>query len=135
MQPSMSEGQSVCKIITYLELLLTFTSESITQRAIDQGKITKGPRVQDNLNQITQLPEFKIILRQEVNARRLKEEDVWRNLGILYGVLSRYAHGNNGHIQLWEGYHPENERAGLVALMKLQARWPNPLRWNEEKYR
>lgn len=102
MQPSMSEELSVCKIITYLELLLTFTSESITQRAIDQGKITKGPRAQDNLNQITQLQEFKIILRQEVNARSLKEEDVWRNLGILYGVLSRYAHGNNGHIVLWQ---------------------------------
>ena len=81
MQVSMSEELSVCKIITYLELLLMFTSESITQRAIDQGKITKGPGAQDNLNQITQLQEFKIILRQEVNARRLKEEDFWRNLG------------------------------------------------------
>jgi len=134
MQLSMSEGQSVCKIIGYLKPLLTFNSESIAQRAIDQGKITKGSGVQDNLNQIIQLKEFKKILHREVKARGLNEEDVWRNLGIVYGILSRYAHGNNRHIVLWGRYHPENERAGLVALMKLQARWPSPLGWREEIY-
>ena len=48
-------------------------------------------------------------------------------------MLSRYGHGNDGKIVLKESYHPDNERAGLVAIMKVQDTWDHPLVWREER--
>ena len=48
-------------------------------------------------------------------------------------MLSRYAHGKDGDIVPKESYHPDNERAGLVAIMKVQDRWLDPLAWREER--
>jgi len=54
-------------------------------------------------------------------------------MATLYPVLSRYAHGNDGCIVLKDSIHPDNERAGLVAIMEIQGGWPRPPAWREEK--
>jgi len=67
------------------------------------------------------------------DARGVKEKEVRQNMATLYPVLSRYAHGSGGCIVLKESIHPDNERAGLVAIMEIQGGWPRPLSWREEK--
>ncbi|PUU80428.1 hypothetical protein B9Z19DRAFT_1123615 [Tuber borchii] len=106
--------------------------EKIVERGIREQKITGGGGIQENLNQILALPKYHEILLQELELRGLREIDVRRCLGILYPALSRYAHGNDGAIVLRGLYHPDNELAGLVALMRVQGRWKNPMAWREE---
>ena len=66
-------------------------------------------------------------------ARGVKEGKVKQGIATIYQVLSRYAHGNDGCIVLKALVHPDNERAGLVAIMEMQGRWLHPLAWREEK--
>lgn len=99
------------------------------ERAVEQEKITGGGGIQAELDRILKLDEFRVILRQELAARGVKEKDVSRCMRIIYPVLSRYAHGNDGDIVLRGLYHPDNELAGLVALMRVQGGWRNPLKW------
>ena len=111
---------------------LSILTEKIAERAIGQKKIKGGGGIQDQLNKIFELKEFRKTLREELNSRGLKETDVRRCLSIIYPALSRYAHGNDGHIVLRGLYHTDNERAGLVALMRVQGRWKHPQAWREE---
>lgn len=111
---------------------LSITTEKLVERAVEQQKIKKGGGIQDLLDKIFELNEFRKILRQELASRGLKELDVGRCLSILYPVLSGYAHGNDGHIVHRGLYHWENERAGLVSLLRVQGTWKDPQAWMEE---
>ncbi|PUU76066.1 hypothetical protein B9Z19DRAFT_1066927 [Tuber borchii] len=93
---------------------------------------SRGGGIQANLNQIMELSEFKETLSKVLKDRGLRGDDVWHCLNILYPTLSKYAHGNDGDIVLRGIYHPDNERAGLVALMRVQGRWKEPCSWREE---
>jgi len=101
------------------------------ERAIKEKKITRGGGIQDQLNKVIALDEFRKALQLVLKPRGLREADVQHCLSTLYPALSKYAHGNDGHIVLRGLYHPANERAGLVALMRVQGRWKNPQRWSE----
>ncbi|PUU80430.1 hypothetical protein B9Z19DRAFT_1063466 [Tuber borchii] len=106
--------------------------EKITDMAVEQEKITGGGGVQSQLNRIIKSKEFQAILPEVLAARGVRSIDVRRSLATLYAVLSRDAHGNDGKIVLRELYLTDNELAGLVALLRVQRSWKNPLPWREE---
>lgn len=131
---SISEVLWVCCIISYstVGLCLSIAIEKIVERALRQKKIKGSGGIQEQLDKIFKLDEFRHILQEELKARGLRETDVRRCLSIIYPALSRYAHGNDGHIVLRGLYHPDNERAGLVALLRVQGRWEDSQAWSEE---
>jgi len=99
------------------------------------GKINlkRTDGVQKGLNSIVRLDESREIISKVADARSVKEKEVRQNMATLYPVLSRYAYGNDGCIVLKDSIHPDNERAGLVAIMEIQGGWPRPPAWMEGK--
>ena len=59
--------------------------------------------------------------------------EVTQCLNQVYHVLSRYAHGHKEDVVIEERFHPANQRAGLVALMKVQDKWNKRVVWKEVK--
>jgi len=48
--------------------------------------------------------------------RNLVPHDIERSIKGLYGLVSRYAHGNDGHIIIVKGHFQPNERAAMVCI-------------------
>jgi len=99
------------------------------------GKINlkRTDGVQKGLNSIVRLDESREIISKVADSRGVKGKEVRQNMATLYPVLSWYSHGNDGCIVLKDSIHPDNERAGLMAIMEIQGGWPRPPAWREEK--
>jgi len=75
--------------------------------------------------------EFLGILKDEVAARRLVEKDVRHCLKTAYHQVSKIGHGNTGFLTLHHGNLSENQIAALVIVLRIQADWPDAIRWKE----
>ena len=79
------------------------------------------------------MPKFQELLKEEAKTRVLRETDIMHCLHCLYHSLSEQVHGNDGTIVINKELYKPNERAALVALLKLQDPWDNPIKWREMK--
>ena len=95
--------------------------------AVDQGMITNHGGVQAELDRIFKKEEFRALLSEQLGTHGLKGNDVRWCLSIIYSVLSCFAHGHDRAIVLRGLYHPDNEIAGLIAIMRVQGHWKHPL--------
>ncbi|KAG0135080.1 hypothetical protein HOY82DRAFT_537014 [Tuber indicum] len=99
-------------------------------------KIDSKVGTQKGLNELAQKTEFKEILDKEVQERHLVYSDVEQCFPHLYDHvsmnISTNGYGNDCMIIVIRvlDFSP-NERAALVALLKLQKNWYNPLGWQE----
>jgi len=69
---------------------------------------------QAKLDELAKLPEFRQILEKEAVERNLVPHDIERFIKGLYGLVSRYVHGNDGHIIIAKGHFQPDERATMV---------------------
>jgi len=60
-------------------------------------------------------------------------EDMRISLNRVYHRLSRYPDALKGTLVIEERFPKPNERAGLVALMKVQDKWHKRVVWMEKK--
>ena len=88
--------------------------------------------IQEGLCKLAEGREFTEIPELEVKAHKLVDWRVIVSFDHLYFNTSCYTNGNDGAIIIVkETKFTNNERAGLVCLLKLQSSWPCPLPWKE----
>ena len=87
--------------------------------------------MQARLNAIARTPQFQQALDAEMERRNLDASEVMQCYRQIYGYLSKWAHGHDNFIFIEDRFYKDNERAGLVALFKVQDQWGNPLAWKE----
>ncbi|PUU73731.1 hypothetical protein B9Z19DRAFT_1134546 [Tuber borchii] len=87
--------------------------------------------VQAGLNELSKTPEFIQILQEEVTASRLQLEAVTACIPSIYYEASKRAIWNDIIITVYEGDHTAEQRAVLVAFLRMQRRWPFGLEWRE----
>ena len=86
---------------------------------------------QENLDEISRLEAFDVIVTAEIASRELVKEDVLQCSRCIYHKVSKHAYGNDGTITIRKKDYTSNEIAVLVSFMKLQATWSEPLVWKE----
>lgn len=91
---------------------------------------------QQGLNELAKTGEFTTILHQEVQARKVNVMDVMAWVDDIYYEVSKRTKGNDDTVNdniiiVRTAKFNDNERAALVAFLKVQDNWPNPLVWKE----
>ncbi|PUU72890.1 hypothetical protein B9Z19DRAFT_1069421 [Tuber borchii] len=107
--------------------------ERIRRDAANQKGISSANKGQATLAEIAESEEFTKISEGEARARGLKQAEVRDSAAFLFKYLSGYAHGYDEPIVVKKGDHPRDERVAIIALLKLQDKWPSPLSWREEE--
>ena len=86
--------------------------------------------VQKTLDKLAEKPEFKAILLEEIDKRRVCMTDVQSCLHNIYHEASKRAHGNTSPIILNEAEFSDREMVVLISFFRLQDKWRNSLQWN-----
>ncbi|PUU78327.1 hypothetical protein B9Z19DRAFT_1126902 [Tuber borchii] len=106
--------------------------EHLVDHAKDCEKIGKFRGAQDGINKLLRNADVDKILTLEVKARGLRKAEVQFCLRRVFHDLSQDAHGHGDLIVISSAHHGYNRRAGLIALMKAQDSWKNPMKWQEQ---
>ncbi|PUU73429.1 hypothetical protein B9Z19DRAFT_1135166 [Tuber borchii] len=107
--------------------------ERIVYQAKLEKKIPPTTGIQEGLGKLAEGREFTDILEQEVKARRRLDLGFTVSFENLYHNTSWRTNGNDGAIIIVEETtFPDNDRAALVCLLKLQSSWLCPLPWKEK---
>jgi hypothetical protein len=85
--------------------------------------------VQQKLTMLARSSEFKGILQEEVDKRKLVPKDAWACVDKIYHEVSKHAHGNSEPIQLDKGMFTPNELVVLISFFRLQQNWQGALEW------
>src|SRR5947209_4324357 len=89
--------------------------------------------IQNSLNELAKLPQFKAIMESEVNQWNLVMGDVEACRSRIYHELSKHAHGNSGIITIRGKDMIPAECTAVICYLNLHETWPGPhLEWNEE---
>ncbi|CUS09335.1 unnamed protein product [Tuber aestivum] len=112
-----------------------FNIRGALERIVYQYKhpkdIWSSKGIQQVLNEIAKTKAFDAVLQKEVQTHRLVRERVMDCVHNIYHEVSKHAHGNDGMILVRAIDFTRNERAALVAFLRLQSTWKNPLSWQE----
>ena len=87
--------------------------------------------VQAGLDELAKTPEFIQILQEEVTASRLQLKAVTACIPSIYYEASKRAIWNDIIITIYEEDHTVEQRAVLVAFLRMQRGWPLGLQWRE----
>ena len=85
--------------------------------------------VQAGLDKLAKTPEFIQILQEEVAASGLQLEAVTACIPSIYYEASKRAIWNDIIITIYEEDHTVEQRAVLVAFLRMQRGWPFGLQW------
>ncbi|KAG0642996.1 hypothetical protein HOY80DRAFT_998055 [Tuber brumale] len=107
--------------------------ERIVFQAGLEKKIDSKHGIQNGLNELSIKKELVDILEKVVQERHLIYMHVDKYFPYLYSRVSTLAHSNDSVIVIRAAQFASNERAALVALLRLQSKWSYPLNWREEK--
>ena len=89
--------------------------------------------VQGGLNALAKTPEFIQILQEEVAASDLKLKAITACIPYIYYEASKRALRNDFTITIYKEDHTPEQRAVLIAFLKMQRGWPSGLQWMERK--
>ncbi|CUS09336.1 unnamed protein product [Tuber aestivum] len=120
-----------------MQLKRNFNPCTALERIANHGRIGNKTKrqetIQSALDELAKGKNFRAILREEVESRRLVEENVMECVHKLYDTASEHATARSTTVVVRASEFAINERAALVVFLKLLDAWGDPLGWREEK--